>query len=150
VSNKVVEVRFGGEQVNFLSIIVRGRAYRRSRKYWDGNWLHVTAVIQAGKFSGQVPGLLRVEELATFYQRLSTIHESRLGAAGFQTFDRWLNFQVEAELSGVVKLSGTISDDGDDTRSQLIFAIDTDHTFLDSTLGQLQEALRVYPVYGKP
>lgn len=150
MSDSVVEVRFGGEQGNFLSIIIRGRAYRRSRDFWDGNWLHATATIQAGKFSGQIPGLVRAEEMAAFYQRLDVVYRTLEGAASFQTKEGWLSLQVAADQTGSIRISGTISDEVDEPRNQLAFAINTDPVSLVSPLRRLQEAVEAYPVYGKP
>ncbi|MCC6801817.1 MAG: hypothetical protein IT319_02945 [Anaerolineae bacterium] len=150
MSNRLVEVRLGSEQDSFLSIIVRGRAYRRSRDYWDGNWLHATVTIRTGKFSGEVPGLVRAEELAGFRKQLETVYKSLEGAAEFETMERWLSFQVEIGRTGSVTLSGTIQDEVSAISNRLLFAFEYDQTFLSSTLSQLQEAVTAYPVYGKP
>lgn len=150
MSNRLVEVRLGSEQDNFLSIIVRGRAYRRRRDYWDGNWLHATVTIHAGKFSGEVPGLVRAEELAAFFRRLEAVQETGEGAAEFETMERWLSFQVEISGTGSATLSGMIQDEVSATSNRLLFAFEYDPTFLSSTLRQLQEAILSYPVVGKP
>ena len=150
MSESVVEVRLGSEQVNYLAIVVRGRAYRRSRDYWDGNWLHATVTVQAGKFSGEVPGLVRAEELATFHDRLDAVDKTLEGDARFETMERWLSFQVEMGKTGGVTVSGTIRDAVGDPGNQLSFRFEHDQTFLASTVQQLKEAVKAYPVYGKP
>ena len=98
--NQIVEVRFGGEQVEFLSLSVRGRSYRQSRDYWDGNWLLVTAEIHVGKFSGEIPGMLRAEELERFSQELQNLHQTLQGSVTFQTMEAWLYFTIEVDTTG--------------------------------------------------
>lgn len=150
MSESVVEIRFGSEQGNYLSIVVRGRAYRRSRDYWDGNWLHATVTIQAGKFSGEVPGLVRAEELAAFHDQLDAVHKTLEGAAEFETMERWLSFLIEVGKTGSITVSGSIRDEVGNPSNRLLFAFEHDQTHLNSTLQQLRDAVQAYPVYGKP
>ena len=146
---QMVEVRFGGEQVEFLTLSVRGRSYRQSRDTWDGNWLLVTATIHAGKFSGEIPGMLRAEELEHFRQQLQDLHQSLQGSVIFQTTEDWLYFTIEADNLGHINLYGNIRDDVG-SANHLTFRLAADQTFLPTALKQLQAVTELFPVVGKP
>ncbi len=148
--NNIIEVRFGGEQAEFLSITVRGRAYRQSQDYWDGNWLLVTVVIRAGKFSGEIAGMLRAEELQKLRDDLREFQRTLSGSVSYETAEEWLSLQIEADTLGSIALSGTISDDVSDSYNTLEFTLEGDQTFLASPLQQLEQVMQAYPVIGEP
>lgn len=150
MAERTVEVRFGGEQVEFLSISVRGRAYRQSKDYWDGNWLLVTVIIHAGKFTGEVPGMLRAEELAQFSRALQELQKAQRDSLAFTTAEGWLGFQVEADKPGSLRLAGTVNDDVSAPYNSLRFAFPVNSAVLAPALKQLARAVTEYPVIGKP
>ena len=149
MADQMVEVRFGGEQTEYLALSVRGRAYRQSSDYWDGNWLLVTAVIHVGKFSGQIPGMLRAEEIQLFTQQLQAFRQSLKGMVSFETAEEWLHFHIEADKLGKIEISGTLSDDVSYPYNSLKFTLTTDPSFLDAPLKQLQTVTQAFPIVGR-
>lgn len=150
MADKTVEVRFGGDHLDFLALSVRGRAYRQRHDYWDGNWLLVTATIHVGKFSGEIPGMLRAEELENFTHALQTFHQSLKGKISFETAEEWLHFHIEADPLGKIEISGTLSDEITYPYNSLKFIITTHQRFLTEPLKQLQTVTQLFPVVGKP
>lgn len=150
MANKMVEIRFGSDQADYLALLVRGRAYRQQRDYWDGNWLLVTATIHVGKFAGEVPGMLRAEELATFTQTLQAFQQSLKGMIRFETAEEWLHFHIEADPHGRLELSGTLSDDVSYPYNSLKFTIPTAQSFLAAPLQQLQMVTQAFPTISRP
>jgi hypothetical protein len=150
MADKIVEVRFGGQELEYLALAVRGRAYRQSREYWDGNWLLVTAAIRVGKFSGEIPGMLRAEELQTFTQALQTFQQSLKGLVSFETAEEWLHFHLEADKLGRIEISGTITDEVSYPYNSLKFTLTTNQSLLAAPLKQLQTVTQAFPVVGKP
>jgi hypothetical protein len=150
VSNKTIEIRFGGEQVEFLLITVRGRAYRQSQDYWDGNWLLVTAAVRAGKFTGEIPGMLRAEELQQFSDDLRSFRQSLTGSVVFDTMEGWLNLRIEPSKTGRIAIEGEIQDDVSAPFNNLEFNLEMDQTFLLTPLQQLEQVVKAFPVVGKP
>ncbi len=143
----MIEVRFGGEQSNYLSLAVRGRAYHRSVDYWDGNWLLVDVHIAVGKFTGNIPGLLRAEELHNFSTQLQTFSESPITPISFLTVEDWLKFRLEVDNLGHIRLSGTVSDDVH-SHNHLTFAFNLDQITLAETIKQLRHVVETWPVVG--
>ena len=148
MSSPIVDIRFGGEQVEYVAISVRGRAYRQSRDYWDGNWLLVTVEIRAGKFSGNVPGVVRAEELHRFRDALRAFQQTPGGAVSFETKEQWLALRLEADTLGHLELSGTLRDDVAYPHNKLVFALKFDPALLASALRQLEQAAAAFPVIG--
>src|SRR4051812_48645162 len=107
---QIIEIRFGGESAEYLSIKVAGRAYHRSTDYWDGNWLHVSVGFQVGKFNGTIPGLFRAEEFARFEADLQTFYQSLTGMVSFTTMEQWFDLHITANKLGHIGLNGKISD----------------------------------------
>jgi len=151
MADQIVEVRFG-EQVDHLTLLVRGRSYRQQKRkeHWDGNWLLVTATIRVGKFSGEVPGMLRAEELEAFTQQLRTFQQSLKGIVAFETAEEWLHFHIEADPHGKIEISGTLSDDVSYPYNSLKFTIATTQASLVAPLKQLQRVTETFPIVGKP
>ncbi len=146
---RVLEIRFGGEKIGFLSITVRGRAYRQRQDYWDGNWLLVDATVEIEKFSARVAGMLRAEELALLSHNLDAFSQSLTDIVTYETMEGWLSFQIAADTLGKIKLSGMVSDNVRNDTS-LKFAFESDQSFLAAPLKQLRQTVDAYPVIGKP
>ncbi len=154
MANQMIEVRFSGalgQQIDdYFALLVRGRSYRQRHAAWDGNWLLVTAAIRVGKFSGEIPGMLRAEELEAFTQALETFQQSLTGMISFETAEEWLHFHLEADKLGRVEITGTLSDDVSYPYNSLKFTLTTEQSLLRAPLQQLQAVTQTFPVVGKP
>jgi hypothetical protein len=150
MANKTVEVRFSSDHEDYLALSVRGRSYRHQRDYWDGNWLLVTATIHVGKFSGEVPGMLRAEELITFSQKLHEFLLTLKGMVSFETAEEWLHFHIETDAHGKLEISGTLSDDVSFPYNSLKFTIPTNPRLLATPLQQLQTVTQTFPLVSRP
>jgi len=150
MADKTVEVRFDGEHADYLALLVRGRAYRQQRDYWDGNWLLVTATIRVGKFSGEVPGMLRAEELKNFSHRLLEFNQTLKGMISFETAEEWLNFIIEADSHGRLEISGSLSDEVSYPYNSLKFTIATNQSSLITPLQQIQTVTQTFPAISRP
>ncbi len=148
MSNTIAEIRFVGQE-EYLSIAVEGRAYHRSQDFWDGNWLLVQVSLKVGKFSGLVPGTLRAEELRDFSLRLQAFDPALVGVIAFNTAERWLSFEIEANRVGQVMVSGRISDGVADGNA-LNFHFASEPALLNAPLSQLEHVVELFPVIGAP
>jgi hypothetical protein len=147
VPNQPVEIRFGSEQTGFLAISIRGRAYKHRKESWDGNWLLVDVSVQLPKFTAQVPGMLRTEELHVLSSELHQFFESLRDTVDFATHESWLVFQISSEASGRVALSGTVTDAAA-RDSALKFTIRFDQILFAAQAKALHQAVAAFPVIG--
>ena len=143
-----LEIRFGGEDNNYIALVVLGRSYPNASDYWDGNWLNAKCVLSIGAFSGQPTGFIRAEELRSFYDELTIINQKLKGRVDFQTMENWLEIEVKASKMGHIHISGLASDNFGG-RNSLSFHMETDQTFLKKPLKQLEIAIQKFPTVGK-
>lgn len=149
VMNDTTEILFTGHQQGLLSITIIGRERPESDSYWDGNWLLATIKVKTDKFSANVSGTVRADELVNLSRDLQLLHDTLEGNLVFTTIEEWISFRIDIDKLGGIRLSGKISDNFlNDT--YLIFSIITDQSFLSIPLSQLRQATNKFPVIGKP
>lgn len=143
------EILFTGHQQGLLSIIITGRKHPQSDSYWDRNWLFADIKVKTDKFSANVSGTVRTDELMNLSRDLQTLYQTLEGNLIFTTIEEWISFRIDVDKLGGLKLSGKISDNLlNDT--YLVFSIITDQSFLSTPLNQLREATEKFPVIGNP
>jgi hypothetical protein len=147
VTEKIIEIRFGSEPSGFMSITVRGRAYKHRKDSWDGNWLLVDVRVQLPKFTAQVAGSVRAEELLRLSRELREFYESVSDTVVFVTHGGWLEFQIGSGRAGRVILSGRLADETEN-HSYLRFRLEADELALAGQMRTLHQAIEAYPVIG--
>lgn len=147
MTEKIIEIRFGADPAGFLSITVRGRAYRHRNDFWDGNWLLVDVHVHLPRFTAQVAGTLRAEELLRLSHELHEFYESVKDSVAFATHEGWLEFQIGNGHTGRVVVSGRVTD-ATEKHNYLHFRLDADELALAGQLRALHQAIETYPVIG--
>lgn len=142
------EIRFGGENTDFLSISVFGRESPDDTDYWDGNWLIAQVEVKTDKFTGLVSGTIRAEELQQLHTELQTLNKTLTDEVQYTTMEQWIGFRLRSIKSGSITLTGTLKDDLRND-NYLVFAINLDQTYLPKPLKALQQITTQFPVVGK-
>lgn len=149
MAEELTPVFFGGEPPNnSLKISVFGYARPDSTDYWDGNWVRTNAKIKCGGFSGNVSGLMRIDELKMFYDNLKQLHGDLHGGVTFITMEEWLEIKVHATKLGQIGISGFLRE-YHFTSNRLIFGFEIDQTFLRNSINQLETVLKHFPIRGE-
>jgi hypothetical protein len=145
----VCEIRINGERAEFLLIKLLGRSHPGCTDYWDGNWIRAQVEVSAGGFRGHVIGDLRADEIVDFHAQLSRLFETLDGIAEFNTLESWLSMRAEGNGRGNIDFRCEIHDQPG-IGNRLHCSLATDQTFLRTTLADLVDAVRQYPLIGAP
>ena len=105
------EIKLGGQQHEFLRIVVSSREYTDAEDYWDGNWLNCEVEVMAGRFRGRVLGTFRAEEFARLRSDVASLVESDEGQASFATMECQLSFELIKDKMGGVRCKGVLMED---------------------------------------
>jgi hypothetical protein len=143
------EVAFHCERADFLRITLLSRSHRGLTDYWAGNWIRVEVEVKAGGFRGSVRGDIHADELARFYDSFVPLQRRLKGTACFETIEHWLSITITPDRHGHMEVRSNIRDEPS-FGNTLDCTLATDQTFTRRTLSQLGEAVRAFPVIGKP
>ena len=143
------EIKLGGQQHEFLRIMVSSRKYTDAEDYWDGNWLNCEVEVMAGRFRGRVLGTFRAEEFARLRSDVASLVESDEGQASFATMECQLSFELIKDKMGGVRCKGVLMEDPAQ-EDRLIFSVQLDQSYLPRLLSELDEVVAAFPVRGSP
>jgi hypothetical protein len=135
-----------GTPLEGVVISVLGRQFPDASDWEDGNWLVSPVRISVGRFVGELPAQLRVDELQAFRLGLEQIRETLSGEAELFSMDGWLTLSVQCSRTGSLSVSGS-ADDSPGIGNKLRFEIGgMDQSFLPTLIDQLQEVERAFPL----
>ena len=141
-------IRLGGEEAEYLTLVIHGRNRPESEDYWDGNWLWCTAEVAAGAFRGSVSNAIRNEDLILFLPRIEDLYQRLDGEALLDTLEGWLDLRVIGVGHGQVEVCGSLCD-ASVGGNQLEFRLALDQTFLPAVIGQIRAAVEAFPIVGR-
>jgi hypothetical protein len=134
-----------GTTLEGVQISVLGRQFPDATDWEDGNWLISPVRIGVGRFAGELPAQLRIEELQAFRAGLELIRDTLSGVAELHSMDGWLTLSVQCSASGSLLVSGS-ADDNPGIGNKLRFEIaGMDQSFLRDLIDQLQEVEHAFP-----
>ena len=137
-------LRLGG-----LSLWVHGREFPDSTDYWDGNWLVITALAQAGGARVEASGpLIRSDELQVFTRSLKSLSADLRGKAELACLEPGLHVVMEGDGLGHIAIMVEITPD-QMTQSHS-FDFNSDQTFLLPLISACEAVLERYPVIASP
>lgn len=142
------EVIIGCDGGSVLRITLLGRSHPDTNDFWDGNWIRAAVEAKVGGFHGSVNGEARADELAQFLDQLARLQETLQGTAEFETMEGWLSIRITGDGRGHMEIRCVIRDEpGIGNTLNCTFA--SDQTFTRTTVVQLAEISRAFPVVGK-
>jgi len=133
-----------GSGSEFLTLRIHGRVKPDSASYWDANWLHCSAEVSAGAFSGNVEWQLRNEDLARFMNAIESLPR-RVGEAVLDTGDGWLDVRVIRDDQGQIQALCQIEDQQVGGKA-LECRLFLDETVIPQIHAELREVLERFPV----
>ena len=125
--------------------------HRRERPddfdYWDGNWLTVTALLEAPGARVEVHGtFLRTSELADFAVQVKQLHTTLVGTAELACMQPELRILLEGR--GLGHIAATVELTPEPLNQSHRFRFEADQTLLRPMLTALEAILEEYPIRG--
>ena len=128
---------------------VHGRERPDANDWADGNWLLVTARMEAAGARVEAKGpFLRAEELAAFAEQLKALDATLAGKAELSCMEPQLHVLLEG--TGLGHIAATIELTPDLANQTHRFRLETDQTWLGRMLTSLDAVLESYPVRAAP
>ena len=138
-------VAIGGQEHERVEIAIHGYERQQTGDWHDDNWLPVKVTVRAGAFHGAFAASFITEDLRTFREQLKGLYATCSGQAVFETLEDQLHLRLHSEPLGHVRLESWAADQPGSS-NKLHFAIAIDQSHLRSAIGDLDEALKDYPV----
>ncbi len=142
------EIRFGGEQAEFLAIYVYARTFPDHCDHWDGNWLNARVDVAAGGFTGRATGNLRAEDFVRLLPGLEQLYTRLDSRATFTTMEEWLEFALGGNGRGAIEMNFSLMD-AVGTGNKLRAVLHLDQTYLKPAILALREVVELFPVRGQ-
>jgi len=135
------DLKLGG-----FSLWVLGRQFPDANDFWDGNWLHILARMQAPGASVEVRGaIVRASEIAKFVQELEPLHMNLVGEAALRCMEPNLQIVVRCcDALGHVTVQVMITPNHMTQSHE--FKFELDQTYLGSLLDGCRNVLSNWPV----
>lgn len=125
------------------------RNYPNSTDYWDANWVNATIKIEIPGYKVSFNADLRTDELRKFLNDLKSIRQSLRGKASLTNLDGYLEFEGEIDKFGKIKWNAeTCYPAG--YGAVLEFEFESDQTYLNTLIKELDDIITHFPVIGKP
>jgi hypothetical protein len=132
-------------QIEDLGLIVHGRQFPEATDYWDGNWLNVTAEIDAPASRVVASGpIVHLGDLDHFLNDLIRLYASLGGTAELPCIEPNLRVKLNAKPRGHIAMSLSITPDHLSERHE--YSREFDQSYLPAIIEQLRDILRRYPI----
>ncbi|WP_129713930.1 hypothetical protein [Pedobacter sp. SYP-B3415] len=128
-----------------LEIRVLKRSNSETDDYWDGNWLESEIRIDVPGFNTLYGTNLRVDDLQTFYKKLTGLQSGNINEAEFITMEEGLHLHCELVANGLIECKGKANNN---TGNSLDFRLQTDLSSLHIFVNELKTILKSYPLVG--
>ncbi len=137
----------GNETIIIIKVI--NRSYPDSTDYWDGNWINSTIKVEIPGYSVRFDATLRTDELLDFLNELKNMRKHMKGKAILKNLDAYIHFEGGMDRLGKIIWTGeTCYPAGNG--AVLNFEFESDQSFLEGLIRELEEILAWFPVIGKP
>jgi hypothetical protein len=113
--------------------------------HWGGYDVDAIVKIAAGDFQVKSKFYTSTGEIQSFFSQLLLCNDSLHGNAAFTSYEENLAFVVRYDISGQVLITGKFRSN-DQRANELRFEIQSDQTFIQSTVKQLQSLAAKYAV----
>ena len=114
-------------------------------EYYDDNWVRGNVFISVGGFKGNYGAAFLTDEFSRFLDKLQNLYKSLEGTAEFKTIEEQLYIKASGDGKGHVIIEGEALDEAG-IGNRLNFNLEIDQTDLSSTIKQLKELVKHYPV----
>jgi hypothetical protein len=126
---------------------VHDRQFPDAADYWDGNWLRVTARMEANGARVETSGaLIRVDELAAFSKELKKLVETLVATAELRCLEPNLHLLLQGDGLGHVAVTVTITPDQLTQSHRFIFGVE--QTYLWPLATACDDILWKFPLRG--
>ncbi|MFC5603751.1 hypothetical protein [Sporosarcina koreensis] len=137
-----------GEETK-VEIDVLYRSYPNSSDYWDANWVNATIKIEIPGYKVSFDADLRTDEIRKFLNELKSLRQSLRGKASLTNLEGNLEFEGEIDKLGKIKWNAeTCYPAGNG--AVLEFKFESDQTYLNMLIKELDDIITHFPVIGKP
>ncbi len=136
----------GGAEKERLEVCIQGYSCQEYDNVSDANWLSATASISAGSYKGSISLMVLAPELTEFYSQVSTLYETLIGDAVFNTLEDQLSIRLSGDGIGHIHVEGYIKDEVGVGYNKLVYELSIDQTELKTVANQLRKVLSAYPV----
>jgi hypothetical protein len=131
-----------------LQIWIHGREFPKSRDYWDGNWLRVTAHCGADGASVVTSGsIIHLDELQRWLTESEKMHRTLRGEASLECIEPELNVRLRAMSLGRIAMEVEITPNN--ITQQHSFEFEIDQSYLAPLIEQCRSILEAYPIRGR-
>ena len=111
----------------------------------DANWLSCYVKLDIEKFTANFSASFTTSDFVSFYNDLNRIMLDFIGSASFVTDEEKLYLNIEIGKTGRACVKGLAQIHGK-PKAALSFSFDTDQSFINKTIHELNAALQNYPV----
>jgi hypothetical protein len=130
-----------------LKLWVHGYQFRESQDYWDGNWLHASAMCSEGGSSVLVQGhFIRTDEIIQWQSAVEKLGLELTGEASLECMEPNIAVTLKAVSRGTVEMEVRI------TPNQLTqdhtFRFEIDQSYLQPLSSQCARVLHAFPLRG--
>lgn len=145
MSHSTTSFAIGACGTEKVEVTVLGYAYAATGEHDDDNWLSCEVRVHAGAFQGVFRAFFSTEELVDLLQGLTRLHRELKGSYSFEPMEGQLVLAVACNTLAQVQVRARATDLAG-SPSSLAFEFALDQTYLASTLRQLAEVTRAFPV----
>ena len=106
------------------------------------DWISARATIDVGGFHGVTQLMITLADLIRFRDNIRRLYKELKGEAEFTTIEQQISFTVTTDRLGHMNVSGYLADDPS-FGNKLTYSIGIDQTFLQKTISELEECIRI-------
>lgn len=114
-------------------------------EFYDDNWLRCEVSLHAGAFCGTFSANFLTSELEQLLQGFGTLYQNLRGNYTFEPLERQLVLRASCDNTGHIHIVGEAMDQVG-IGHRLTFWFSLDQTYLSSTLRELSDVVRAFPV----
>jgi hypothetical protein len=138
------QIKLAGEQ-GALLVEVRGYERPATKDQDDANWLRCEVSIKVGPFGGAFKAAFTTYDLIVLAERLKRALATPSGTVSFQSTEGDIDLDIVLDKRGGAIIRGRANPNGWQG-TFLQFQFESDQSYLTQTLGQIEAALRSFPV----
>jgi len=144
-----VKFKLLGEENEKVEIEVIGRTHPESTDYWDGNWIDAKLKVEIPGYLVEFVANLRTDELRGFLDELKIMYKTLKGKVELDNMDEYIHFECEINNLGHIRWIGkTCYPPG--YGAELTFEFQSNQSYLEQIIRELDAILAVFPVIGNP